>query len=211
MKTIYLIRHAESMGNAGYKTPNTEENPLSEKGLAQAKELAKRLLPLCNLNFLVVHSSYKRSWQTAKEFIYLSGIDQSREWPVHEFTYLSAAKYANSSFDERLPAKKEYWQMLDPDYHDDDAESYNDFFNRIAGTLEDIKSSSYPTLFIFSHQEFIKGLLLSILVKQLEGAVPNMNSFHNFSQSFHIPNTAILKLLFDGKNFAISPFNGVPV
>jgi len=44
-KTIYLVRHAESEGNAG-KVNNTHETPLTEKGRAQAALIARKNHPI---------------------------------------------------------------------------------------------------------------------------------------------------------------------
>ena len=62
MKKIWLIRHGESIANAGEPTQDHAAIPLSEKGLQQAQELA---LAIPSAPDLIVTSPFLRAQQTA--------------------------------------------------------------------------------------------------------------------------------------------------
>lgn len=62
MKRIWLIRHGESIANAGEATDDHKSIPLSELGLKQAQALA---LQIPKRPDLIVTSPYLRAQQTA--------------------------------------------------------------------------------------------------------------------------------------------------
>ena len=201
IKEFWLIRHAESMGNAGKKTTSAQENPLSELGQRQANKLASMLEKRTKPN-LVVYSSYVRTKETMYPFAGNQYSFPVEQWDfIHEFTYLSAAKYADTTELDRLSAKEEYWAMLDPDYRDDPtAESYNDLMYRAERLIRNLLQVSQERIYVFSHGMFIKAVWLLIVNEGLNKQRPTMSEFHDFAYTVNFPNTGILRLsLRDGQ------------
>ena len=62
---IYIIRHAESRSNAGHRTSSPADNPITEKGQAQAQELAQKIRNTNITPDLIVISPYLRTKMTA--------------------------------------------------------------------------------------------------------------------------------------------------
>lgn len=65
MKSIYFIRHGESVANAGGVTMRHDLIPLSEIGLAQAQTIPDKLQIEPSL---ILVSNFIRTHQTAKPF-----------------------------------------------------------------------------------------------------------------------------------------------
>ena len=80
---LLMVRHGESEANAG--TSKDPDSPLTERGLAQARELAARLAAEDLAGFSGFTSPYRRAVQTAEALALSLGItfevDESlREW-----------------------------------------------------------------------------------------------------------------------------------
>lgn len=66
MKTIYIIRHAESLANSGGRSLPDREIPLSETGQKQAENLIARLPAIpC-----IFTSEFLRTQQTATPYLF---------------------------------------------------------------------------------------------------------------------------------------------
>lgn len=194
------------MGNAGHKTAGTQSNPITEKGQKQAGNLAHHLNRRSIVPELVIHSKYVRTQQTMGPYAGNRKGLPVEEWDVHEFTYLSAAKYANTSEQQRLAPREEYWNMLDPDYRDGgNAESYNDLIVRVERMVRRLLQSPHNKIFVFSHGQFIKATWLTLMNEGLSGRLPTMAEFYDFTYSINFPNTGILRILFEEGNYWISP------
>ena len=123
MKRIWLIRHGESIANAGEATQDHRNIPLSELGLKQAQALA---LQIPKKPDLIVTSPYLRAQQTAMCTIGRFPDTVTGIWDcVHEFVYLAPATCVGTTSQQRRPRVINYWRKLDPDYVDGEgAESY---------------------------------------------------------------------------------------
>ncbi len=73
MKTVYFVRHGESTANAGAPTYQGEASDLTEKGMEQAKFIAKRCSKLA-IEALIA-STAKRARQTAEHIAEEIGLD----------------------------------------------------------------------------------------------------------------------------------------
>lgn len=73
MKTVYFVRHGESTANAGAPTYQGEASDLTEKGMEQAKFIAKRCSKL-SIEALIA-STAKRARQTAEHIAEEIGLD----------------------------------------------------------------------------------------------------------------------------------------
>lgn len=159
MKKIWLIRHGESIANAGEPTQDHASIPLSEKGLQQAQELALKIPAAPDL---IVTSPYLRAQQTAMPTIGRFPQAKTGIWNcIHEFVYLAPATCVGTTFAQRRPRVMAYWRKLDVDYVDGDgAESYRHLIDRIQMTISLLHSRPEPFILLFSHAQFIRNFLL---------------------------------------------------
>lgn len=166
MKEIYIIRHAESISNAGERTENQATVPLSEKGRVEARELAEKLDIIPEL---IVVSSYSRTTETAMPFIEKHPSVLVETWEVKEFTYLDPKIYNGTTAEERFEAVKKYWTEASVHHKEsDDSESFSEMTQRMANLIKDLKERPEKIIIIFSHGRFIQGLKLYIeKVKEL--------------------------------------------
>ena len=85
MKKIWLIRHGESIANAGEPTQDHRNIPLSPKGLIQAQEVAREI-PTDPAPELIITSPYLRAQQTAMQTIGRFPDVSTGIWDIiHEF------------------------------------------------------------------------------------------------------------------------------
>lgn len=196
MKDVWFIRHAESIANAGFTSPDPVSIELTELGHQQAKELTKSITIIPEL-FIV--SPFLRTKQTAVPALAKYPDVPVEEWAVQEFSYLSPIVWANTSSQDRAPRADWYWENCDPDYNDGGgAESFNNFIERVDDTL--IKLSCRPEKFIvmFSHGQFLKALwFIMTTSKNLEkipSAKEKMKRIDSFIKAINLPNTGILKM-----------------
>lgn len=157
MKEIYIIRHAESTSNAGHRTKNHHDIPLSEKGKEQAQELANRLEIKPDL---IVVSEYSRTKETAEPFIARHASVPVETWnQVHEFTQLDPKAYDGTTKEERTEQAIDYWENRDIHFNaGNGAESFKDLTHRVASLVEHLKTRTEKTIVIFSHGRFIIAL-----------------------------------------------------
>src|SRR5258708_17602897 len=86
MRTIWLIRHAQSESNAGLLTRNVSQIRLTALGEIQAQHVVHLFEETPSL---IVTSPYLRTQQTAQPTQERFSQVRHVEWPVEEFTYLS--------------------------------------------------------------------------------------------------------------------------
>ena len=189
---IYLIRHAQSVGNVNERAQSHASIALTEFGHQQAQQLTQSL-PKADVIYI---SSYLRTQQTAQPLIQRDQIEPMI-MNIEEFSYLSDSRCKNTTLEERKPWVDQYWNQHDIDYLDGtDAESFRDFFQRVSDFilhLEHIKSE-YQTknLMVFSHGQFLT-LLKMIYVQKCHLTVELMKDFR-FKMLHHpIENTEFFK------------------
>lgn len=201
MKNILIIRHAESMANAGERTHAHDKITLSEKGKTQAEQLAKELSIVPDL---IVISPFTRTQETALPFISKHPHVPVETWNVQEFTYLNTENYNGTTREERMGAIKKYWDLLDIHHADGgNAETFNLFINRIKDFVNELKKREEKNIVIFSHGAFI--LNLKTYLEKING-VENLTeedikeimkihkSISDSSQRFPIENVSVHKI-----------------
>lgn len=191
-KNIYLIRHAQSKANAGEKTFSPKDNHLTEEGMNQAKELVTKFP---NKIDFICYSSFVRTYETALPLINLNQGAIIQEWDcIHEFTYLNHDHCANTTVQDRLPLVKQYWERLDPNYSDGkNAESFSEFLARIKITLKKLSALPYENICVFSHGQFIEGLIL-LLNNPNKSNKKLMELFLSQGKGKNIANCQVVKL-----------------
>ena len=187
MKNIKFLRHAQSAGNAGLRTSDPAEIPLTEAGRLAAEAAAKNYEgPAPDL---IVVSPFRRAQETAAPFITRFAPASVESWPVQEFTYLSPQRVGASTTQERLPMVEAYWRTATPETNDGEgAESFRDFITRVQIALEKLRNRSEQTILVVCHEMVIKAALW------LETRKPDLNAprapqrFREYSLTFTSPN-----------------------
>ncbi|HZY63220.1 MAG TPA: phosphoglycerate mutase family protein, partial [Edaphobacter sp.] len=83
---IILVRHGQSLANAGGVCGDHTTNPLTELGREQARAFAESFAG-SPTRFICSH--YLRARQTSEPLLAKLSKVPVEEWPVHELTYLA--------------------------------------------------------------------------------------------------------------------------
>ncbi len=158
--SIYLIRHAQSEANINGRTRSHAAIALSEQGKQQAEQLCEALPPIDH----VIISKYQRTYQTAQPILHKYQITAEVDHNLHEFSYLSERKCANTNLDDRKQWVNAYWERMDYEYRDaDDAESFADLYVRVQCVHEKLRQLAqkyvHQNLAVFTHGQFLQLLL----------------------------------------------------
>lgn len=203
MKEFWMIRHAESQANAGEKTKNQLTTHLSKKGEGQAINLNKALSNQRKPDLLVM-SSYPRTGETADPYLEKHQVPYE-VWDVHEFSYLSQLRYADTTFEERKVPKDKFWKSNDPYYRDGDgAESYSDLLHRVERMLRMILERKESKIWVFTHGQFMKAVVCLLMSEGLTKEAPSMRKFKTFMDNHDIPNCALIRVKIEDGSYWIS-------
>jgi broad specificity phosphatase PhoE len=110
VKTVRLIRHAQSAANAGLSTTAPDTIPLTDLGRLQAQALADSMTSVPDL---IVASSFERARDTAIPTAKRYPGVPFEIWDVEEFTYLSPERFAGTTQANRRPMVDTYWDAGD--------------------------------------------------------------------------------------------------
>jgi broad specificity phosphatase PhoE len=191
-KNVWLIRHAESTGNAGLTTSRPDTIPLTGKGIEQALYLADSFT---QAPALIVTSPYVRTQQSAKPTIQRFPTARQEQWEVQEFTYLSPARYRDTTAADRRPYVDAYWSRCDPRYIDGEgAESFADFIGRVQRAIDGLWSCQSEFVAVFGHGLFLRAMIWRMLFGAQPVNATTMSSFRHFLVATTMPNTAITKV-----------------
>lgn len=158
MKNIRFLRHAQSAGNAGLRTSDPAEIPLTETGRLAAEAAAKNHEgPAPDL---IVVSPFLRAQETSAPFKRRFPSASVAEWPVQEFTYLSPERLGTSTPDQRRPLVEHYWKVADADTNDGEgAESFRDFITRVQAALEKLRNRPEQSILVVCHEMVMKAAM----------------------------------------------------
>lgn len=104
--SILLIRHAESIANINHRSDCHASIELSESGKQQAQRLCEELPAIDH----IIISKYLRTYQTAEPMLQKYELEAEIDPNIHEFSYLSERKCANTNLDERKEWVRAYWK-----------------------------------------------------------------------------------------------------
>ncbi|HKQ77515.1 MAG TPA: histidine phosphatase family protein [Blastocatellia bacterium] len=191
-KNVWLIRHAESIGNAGLATSQPDTITLTEKGVEQALRLADSFM---RPPALIVTSPFIRTQQSAGPTIQRFPEARQEQWQVQEFSYLSPARYRDTTITDRKPFVEKYWSRCDPHYIDGEgAESFADFIRRVQQAIDGLWSCQSEFVAVFGHGLFMRGMIWRMLFGAQPVNASTMSSFRHFMAATSMPNTAIIKV-----------------
>ena len=193
MKSIRFIRHAESAANAGLRTSEPCEIPLTEDGRKSAQRVA--------LEYdgptpeLIVVSPFLRAKQTAEPFIARFPNAKRETWPVHEFTYISSERCVGSTFDERKPIVAAYWGEASPDYVDGPrTESFEGFIGRVTGSLAKLRGRKEASILVVCHGIFMNAAEFYQRPTEDPADPESMRRFRNYTLECPVQNLGIIDL-----------------
>lgn len=191
-RTLYFVRHGQSLSNAGGPTMEDADIPLTETGLTQAKALAERL-PVAPA--AVFASPYLRTRDTATPYARQVGIDIMLDHALHEFRNIDADLLQGMTGAERRPIALAFWEGSDPHRRmGPRAETFAEFDARvetfIAGTLPRLSDHSV----LFGHGRWIALLIWKLRGGDVDGP-SGMRAFWEFACVLPMPNAAIYRFM----------------
>ena len=208
-KKILFIRHGESESNAGEKTEHPQSINLTALGREQARDKAAGLTVTPDL---IVTSSYIRTKQTAEPFVEKFPNIPAEEWNLHEFTFLAAEKYRNTTNDERRPDLMAFWTKADPDHRDGEgAESFNEFVDRCRVAIRTMKDAPGDTVLVFCHG-YVMNCIRYILEEKFDAGVTpeGMLAFWDYHAMNKIDNCETLEFNVDGGKVSLAQKPSAP-
>ncbi len=188
---LWLVRHGESEANAGGATSDYAAIRLTEQGWEQAKAVAAACRESPAWLGL---SPYLRARQTAAPLLARYPGVPVTELAVQEFTYLTPERCVGMDAAARQPLVDAYWSQLDPNYCDGEgAESFAKMWGRARSFLA--WAGEQPGFgVVFTHEQFIRAALASVLYAGEEPSVSVMQRFFAMRVGLPISNAAVLRL-----------------
>ena len=187
MTRFWLIRHGQSRSNAGFATGDTETIPLTGLGHRQAVLGSQTIAETFGSPELIVASPYLRAQQTAQPTRERFPTVPFETWPVQEFTYLHFS--GETVYSERLPRIDAYWRGADPESKDAPGyESFNDLMARVEDCAERLRACPHATVVVFTHCRFIQLFLWRWLLRSVDQARDEMETFWGARHLIRVPN-----------------------
>jgi probable phosphoglycerate mutase len=187
---VFIVRHAQSVANAGERTVDPVTIPITDCGVRQARRVADLIAEKPSI---VAVSRYLRSVQTgeplAKRFPGLP----LETWPIEEFTYLDPAVCAGTTYAERTALRAAYWRRCEPSYVDGPScESFSNFISRVRQLEKTLCTRADETGVLITHGLVMKALLW--LQRHPAACITeaDMAGFYNFQRRVSVPNCAVL-------------------
>ena len=188
---VLLVRHGQSLANAGGIPADHITNPLTELGHEQAKSFAESF-PSEPTLFLV--SPFVRARQTSVPLVRRFPAIPVEEWPIHEFHYLAPERHNGTSEEQQVPHMDTYWQRGDPTYFDGPgAESFTAFMGRTRDAMKRLaRLNTGGCIVMFTHGFVMQAFrLLSLFPAATDHQL--MSNFRRFHFVNFIDNIASIE------------------
>ncbi|MFK0089639.1 histidine phosphatase family protein [Pseudomonas sp. NPDC090755] len=186
MKNVRLVRHGESAANAGAASQDHATIPLTEKGIEQAKRVARSV---GRLPGLIVASPFSRAQATADATLSLFPGAPFQTWPIEEFTYLDPVQCVNTTVGQRKAWVDRYWAKADPSYVDGKgAESFLAFIGRARSLLDRLAMYPAQDILVFSHGQFLNAVAWLIEREPAQIDAQAMIEWRRYEIDNHVPN-----------------------
>jgi broad specificity phosphatase PhoE len=189
MSTLFFIRHAQSVANAGGITMEHASIPLSPLGQAQANALAG----LLDVNpSRVFVSEYLRARETARPFCERVGLGAKAHPLLHEFSTLDPGLLEGMNGEQRRPLMNAYWEAADPSVRKGPrAETFLEFEARVSGVMAELPALPDRSV-LFGHGMWL-GLLCWKLIGFSADSPAGMKAFRRFQTGLPMPNCAVYR------------------
>ncbi len=200
---VFLIRHGESLANAGHVTSDPSSIPLTAQGWVQARHVAASFE---HEPSMIITSSYLRTQQTAEPTQKRFPQIFHEIWLVHEFTYLSPNHCVNMTAAQRRPLVQEYWERCDPDWIDGPgAESFASLIDRAQQMLLRIQELECGDIAIFTHGQYMQMVIWLIQNPSYAWSPQAMRAWRERILAVPIHNAQIIRLTYsDHKGWTVS-------
>jgi broad specificity phosphatase PhoE len=194
---IFIVRHAQSVANAGGRTADPATIPITPTGIRQAQCVANLVSERPGV---IAVSRYLRTVQTGEPLLRRYPGVPLEQWSVEEFTYLDAAACAGTTYAERKDLRDVYWKRGDPQWADGlGCESFAGFilrFDRFEQKLN-IRNPD-ETIVVFTHGFVMRALLWLQQHANERNTCGAMADFDSFQQNTSVPNCAVIQALPNG-------------
>lgn len=201
IQKVILVRHGESVANAGAATTDPALIPMTPRGEQQARLTAG----MVDSPDLILSSPFERAIATAAPLRELNPHVRYDVWPIQEFTFLSPTRCAGTTAQDRKSWVEEYWLRADPHYVDGTgAESFAAFLIRVIDFSKRLEELPFgTTTVVFGHAQFFNAArwlreheVGQMRVDQVLASITNpMSSFRAFDLKNPIDNCGIFRLL----------------
>jgi broad specificity phosphatase PhoE len=132
--TLLRARHGQSDWNAARRWQGFADRPLTERGRAQAAELAERLADIA-LD-AVYSSDLKRARETAEKVARAQGLDETTEPRLREVNVGSWEGLTREEAEQRFPEGFARWRAGGTGW--EDGETYGEMSKRVLAAVDDI-------------------------------------------------------------------------
>lgn len=202
MKTIYFIRHGQSEGNASLLRQQTGETVLTERGIAQAREVARHLkqLPI----EAIISSTYARAMATAAELGAATGI------PVEQSELFKERVRPGAQIKNMKVHPRWLWVQLQlalfdrrAGYRHSDEENAEDLLNRAHQALALLAARPEAVIAVFTHATFMRSLYAAMTF----GEGVTGRAYLAATRSMRIRNTALMVATHDGAKWDVRVWN----
>lgn len=190
MKNIYFVRHGESRSNASGILEG-DDSPLTEKGIEQAKTIARRVMEI--ETDALISSTMLRARQTSDE------ISKLKNLPVELSDLLVERKkpdcfYGMDRKSERYLKLSEAHErnILESDLASG-GETFEDIMSRADKALEMLKRHKGDNIIAVTHGAFLRAVILRMIWKDM---ATNEGLFR-FLYSSKANNTGITHIIYD--------------
>lgn len=188
IKTIYLLRHGQSMDNIA-PVRQSPDSPLSPEGEKQALQIAQRVV---HLPFdVLLASPYPRAQQTA------TAISKATGKPIESIDlFIERIKPTsiNGKLFSDIPAAaiNAQWEesLCTPGMKVEDGENYDEILTRTDAALSLLADRPEQSIVVVSHGHFIRSMIARILL----GATLTPQNFHHIHKTMHMENTGLTVL-----------------
>lgn len=155
---IKIVRHAQSLANAGVRVENSVDVELSADGQAQAENLATQFDVAPDL---IIVSDAMRTKLTAAPLLEKFPDTPVQIMPIYEFYFISGYRMRGTTPADRLALLQEYFEKNDPNYTDGETcESFDHFIARVKSVLDSLDRNK--NILMISHGHFINGVRMVI-------------------------------------------------
>ena len=191
MTNLLLVRHGQSVSNAGLPTVRPHLTELTAVGVEQAR-LTAAALPEPRL---IATSPFYRARATAVPYIERWPAAPCVEWPVQEFTFLDPSAWDGTTATERRPAGQAYWQRADPHFAaSEGAESFALLLARADRVKRHALAFGEGPIVVFTHGLFSKVFIWRCADPQADATVEGMARAREFARSFRFPNCGVVRV-----------------
>ena len=200
-KTIYLIRHGQTDGNATPQfMPRTA--PLNELGHQQAKLVAERCKALGA--DALVSSTMTRAVETAEYIAAATGLKVESSDHFIELLKAESMIELLKASEEGIALHATYIAAYKYGEKYEDAETYSDVQDRITAGLTLLEEHPADNIIVVSHGEFLRSLLIRTLFGDNIGGEAELQAKGAME---HLTNTAISTFTFNDGVWRLKMWN----